>query len=84
MFFHVYLDPRPRPLNRVYSPSIVNLEHMFFVYKTELGPAGCVVNKLGLGGVGVGPQQNRNSHMASYDIKNQNNNKKQKKENQEK
>ena len=31
--------------------------------KTQLVPAGYVVNKNGLGGVGVGPQQNRNSHM---------------------
>ena len=31
--------------------------------KTELVPAGYVVNKSGLGGVGVGPQQNRNSQM---------------------
>ena len=32
--------------------------------KTQLVPAGYVVNKNGLGGVGVGPQQNRNSHKA--------------------
>ena len=31
--------------------------------KTQLVPAGYVVNKNGLGGVGVGPQQNRNSHF---------------------
>ena len=55
-----------RPLNRFYSPSIVNLQgekHVFFMGKTQLVPAGYVVNKNGLGGVGVGPQQNRNSHM---------------------
>ena len=34
--------------------------------KTQLVPAGYVVNKNGLGGVGVGPQQNRNSHMEAY------------------
>ena len=54
------------PLNRFYSPSIVNLQgekHVFFMGKTQLVPAGYVVNKNGLGGVGVGPQQNRNSHM---------------------
>ena len=38
-------------------------KHVFFMGKTQLVPAGYVVNKLGLGGVGVGPQQNRNSHM---------------------
>ena len=36
---------------------------MFFMGKTQLVPAGYVVNKNGLGGVGVGPQQNRNSHI---------------------
>ena len=36
---------------------------MFFMGKTERVPAGYVVNKLGLGRVGVGPQQNRNSHI---------------------
>ena len=59
------------PLNRVYSPSIVNLQgekHVFFIHKTQLVPAGYVVNKLGLGGVGVGPQQNRNSHITSDGI----------------
>ena len=30
--------------------------------ETQLVPAGYVVTKNGLGGVGVGPQQNRNSH----------------------
>ena len=34
---------------------------MFFMGKAQLVPAGYVVNKNGLGGVGVGPQQNRNS-----------------------
>ena len=33
------------------------------VGKTQLVPAGYVVNKLGLGGIGVGPQQNRNSQI---------------------
>ena len=54
------------PLNRFYSPNIVNLQgekHVFFMGKTQLVPAGYVVTKNGLGGVGVGPQQNRNSHI---------------------
>ena len=38
-------------------------KHVFFMGKTQLVPAGYVVNKFGLGGVGVGPQQNRNSHI---------------------
>ena len=39
-------------------------KHVFFMGKTQLVPAGYVVTKNGLGGgVGVGPQQNRNSHM---------------------
>ena len=41
-------------------------KHVFFMGKTQLVPAGYVVNKNGLGGVGVGPQQNRNSHMENY------------------
>ena len=43
-------------------------KHVFFMGKTQLVPAGYVVTKNGLGGVGVGPQQNRNSHMMPYDI----------------
>ena len=42
-----------RPLNRFYSPCIVNLQgekHVFFIGKTQLVPAGYVVNKNGLGG----------------------------------
>ena len=39
-------------------------KRVFFMGKTQLVPAGYVVNKNGLGGVGVGPQQNRNSHMS--------------------
>ena len=38
-------------------------KHVFFMGKTQLVPAGYVVNKNGLGGVGVGPQQNRNSQL---------------------
>ena len=63
VLYHLY---RPPPLNRFYSPNIVNLQgekHVFFIGKTQLVPAGYVVNKNGLGGVGVGPQQNRNSHI---------------------
>ena len=49
---------RPPPLDRFYSPGIVNLQgekHVFFMHKTEPVPAGYVVNKVGLGGGGVGP-----------------------------
>ena len=69
VLYHLY---RPPPLNRFYSPHIVNLQgekHVFFMGKTQLVPAGYVVNKNGLGGVGVGPQQNRNSHMARLPIR---------------
>ena len=38
-------------------------KHVFFMGKTQLVPAGYVVTKNGLGGVGVGPQQNRNSQI---------------------
>ena len=41
------------PLNRFYSPNIVNLQgekHVFFMGKTQLVPAGYMVNKNGLGG----------------------------------
>ena len=55
-----------RPPNPRLFTQFVNLQgekHVFFMYNTQLVPAGYVVNKLGLGGVGVGPQQNRNSHI---------------------
>ena len=68
VLYHLSRGDIGPPLNRIYSPSIVNLQgekHVFFYGEKQLVPAGYVVNKVGLGGVGVGPQQNRNSHMTN-------------------
>ena len=49
----LYHDIGRPPLNRFYSPNIVNLQgekHVFFMGKTQLVPAGYVVTKNGLGG----------------------------------
>ena len=56
-----------RPPKTIFSHPIYcessRRETCVFLGKTQLVPAGYVVTKNGLGGVGVGTQQNRNSHM---------------------
>ena len=53
VLYHLSRGDIASPLNRVYSPILVNLQgekHMYFAYKTQIVPAGYVMNKLGLGG----------------------------------
>ena len=66
VLYHLY---RPPPLNRFYSPNIVNLQgekHVFFIGKTQLVPAGYVVNKNGLGGSVWVPNKIETSLLISF------------------